>query len=513
MEQFTHSVMLDKELCMGCINCIKRCPTEAIRVRDGKAHILKERCIDCGECIRICPHHAKKAITDPISILENFQYTIALPPPSLYGQYNNLEEQDLLLEALLGMGFDSVFEVAKAAELVSDATRRLLQTGSMKRPVISSACPAVTRLIRVRFPELIDHVLPLVAPIELAARMAKKDAVRKTGLPKEAIGCIFLTPCPAKVTATRSPVGSAHSEVDGAVAIKDIYPRLLASMKRIQQVDYLASAGRIGLGWAESGGEAAGLVSTDSYLAADGIENVIRVLEDLEDEKYQNLDFVELNACAGGCVGGVLQITYSTEDLMKEMWPKERIEDPVSVVAWRPYGFALQEDGSFFLPVGVAQYDEKGCRSVPMLGRYRGNLAEMTLDFENMFSAVELRLRKDSFALEPIKVKQVILQGNDGEILAGSIKVVASRQELPDSVCEERKVSPCVVLDCGSGVELTEESTSFYLPVLPVEFRRGYSLTVVTDRDSGNMFRIQCGGKFPVPVNPQFPQTSAPQPM
>ena len=48
LEQFTHSVMLDKELCKGCINCIKRCPTEAIRVRDGKAHILKERCIDCG---------------------------------------------------------------------------------------------------------------------------------------------------------------------------------------------------------------------------------------------------------------------------------------------------------------------------------------------------------------------------------------------------------------------------------------------------------------------------------
>ena len=95
-----------------------------------------------------------------------------------------------------------------------------------------------------------------------------------------------------------------------------------------------------------------------------------------------------------------------------------------------------------------------------MLGRYRGNLAEMTLDFENMYSAVELRLRKDSFALEPIKVKQVILQRNDGEILAGTIKVVASRQELPDSVCEERKVSPCVVLDCGSGVSL---SSSPYL--------------------------------------------------
>lgn len=38
----------------------------------------------------------------------------------------------------------------------------------------------MTRLIRVRFPQLIDHVLPLVAPIELAARLAKKEAVRRT---------------------------------------------------------------------------------------------------------------------------------------------------------------------------------------------------------------------------------------------------------------------------------------------------------------------------------------------
>ena len=65
MEKFIHSVTLDKDLCKGCINCIKRCPTEAIRVRDGKAHILAERCVDCGECIRICPHHAKKPLYDP----------------------------------------------------------------------------------------------------------------------------------------------------------------------------------------------------------------------------------------------------------------------------------------------------------------------------------------------------------------------------------------------------------------------------------------------------------------
>ena len=308
MERFIHSVTLDRDKCKGCINCIKRCPTEAIRVREGKASIIAERCIDCAECIRICPHHAKKALCDPLEVLEDYEYTIALPPPSFYGQFNNLEEPDLVLAALRDLGFDDVFEVARAAELVSEATRRLMQGGNMPRPVISSACPAGARLIRVRYPDLIDHVLPLVAPVELAARMAKRQAMEKTGLPAEKIGCIFLSPCPAKVTAIRDPMGTSKSQVDAAVAVKEVYPRLLGLMKKRQAADNLATAGRIGIGWAESGGESAGLVTVDSYLAADGIENVIRVLEDLEDEKYPGLDFVELDACAGGCVGGVLQV-------------------------------------------------------------------------------------------------------------------------------------------------------------------------------------------------------------
>ena len=305
MEKFIHSVALDKDLCKGCINCIKRCPTEAIRVRDGKAHILAERCIDCGECIRICPHHAKKPLYDPLTILDDFKYTIALPPPSLYGQYNNLEEQDVVLAALLDMGFDDVYEVAKAAELVSDATRRILQTGSIERPVISSACPAVTRLIRVRFPQLIDHVLPLVAPIELAARLAKKEAVRRTGLPKEDIGCIFITPCPAKVTDIKMPIGTEGSWCDGAIAISEVFPLLSHRMDKLETVEPIGQSGLIGVSWAGSGGESAALLN-EKYLAADGIENVIRVLEELEDERIRELDFVELNACSGGCVGGVL---------------------------------------------------------------------------------------------------------------------------------------------------------------------------------------------------------------
>ena len=110
---FFHSVRLDEEKCEGCTNCIKRCPTEAIRVRNGKAHIISERCIDCGECIRICPHHAKYAECDSFNKILDYKYRVALPAPTLYGQFNNLDDVDYVLTALKSMGFDDAFEVSR----------------------------------------------------------------------------------------------------------------------------------------------------------------------------------------------------------------------------------------------------------------------------------------------------------------------------------------------------------------------------------------------------------------
>ncbi len=307
--KFFHSVYLNENLCKGCINCIKRCPTKAIRVQNGKAHIIKEFCIDCGECIRHCPHHAKLTQRDHLDILEKFEYTIALPAPSLYSQFNNLSDVNIVLTALLLMGFDDVFEVSAAAELVSEESRNYVKEHPEKWPIISTACPSVERLIRVRFPNLIDHLLPILPPAEVAAKLARRRAMAKTGLSEKQIGVIFLSPCPSKIAFTKSPLGIAESGIDGVMAIKDVYQILLSYMNEAEQnTQNLAISGKIGVGWGIAGGEAAGMI-TDSYLAADGIENVIRVLEDLEDEKFTpNLQFIELNACNGGCVGGVLNV-------------------------------------------------------------------------------------------------------------------------------------------------------------------------------------------------------------
>ena len=308
MSKFFNSVKLNKDLCMGCINCIKRCPTQAIRVRDGKAFIIKEFCIDCGECIRICQHHAKEATYDSPKIMEQFEYNVALPAPSLYGQFNNLDDINIVLTALKRMGFDDVYEVSSAAEIVSELSRKYVAENKDKWPIISTACPTIVRLIQIRFPELLRHLLPIYAPVDLAAINARKRAVEKTGLPPEKIGVIFISPCPAKVTAVKSPIGIEKSEISGVLAMKEVYTILLPYMKdSMNDVEDIGKSGRIGIGWGSSGGEAGALL-VDNYLAADGIDNVIRVLDDLEDQKLEQLEFIELNACAGGCVGGVLTV-------------------------------------------------------------------------------------------------------------------------------------------------------------------------------------------------------------
>lgn len=305
--EFFHSVRLDEEKCKGCTNCIKRCPTGAIRVRRGKAYIISERCIDCGECIRICPSHAKYAEKYSFNEILQYKYRIALPAPSLYGQFNNLDDVDYVLNGLLQMGFDDAFEVSVGAELVSEATRAYMQRQDIVRPVISSACPAIVRLIRVRFPNLIPNVLNLNAPLEEAARLARKRAQEKTGFAPEDIGVFFITPCTAKITAIKQPICKEKSNISGVFSIKDIYPVLLGQMDKLKELKPLKNSGLLGVGWASSGGESAALIK-ERYLAADGIENVIKVLEELEDEKLHDLDFIELNACPGGCVGGPLTV-------------------------------------------------------------------------------------------------------------------------------------------------------------------------------------------------------------
>ncbi len=302
-----HSVRLDTDLCKGCTTCMRHCPTKAIRVQNGKAKIINDRCIDCGECVRRCPYHAKKVLTDSFEVLAPYEYNIALVPPAFCGQFTKTTDIDLILTGLKTLGFDHVYEVARGAEVITDKTKEMLGESSRPKPAISSACPAVVRLIAVRFPSLMDNIIPLTSPMEAAAQMARREAMEKTGLPNEKIGTFFITPCPAKVTAVHQPLALESTNVSGVISVKDVYMRLAQKLTYVKDVEKLSCTGREGLRWARSGGEAEAL-GIKNYITVDGIRNVVQILEQIEDDKLQNVEFVEALACVSGCTGGPLNV-------------------------------------------------------------------------------------------------------------------------------------------------------------------------------------------------------------
>ncbi len=304
--KYFHSVILEEDRCIGCTSCLKVCPTEAIRLRDGKARIIGEKCIDCGECIRICPNHAKSAVADSLSITKKFAYTIAIPSMVLFGQFNSKVKIGEMLAAVKSLGFDEVYEPALGAEIISAVISNHILKKDAPRPLINSSCPAILRLIQIRFPDLLPNIIDIETPIEITARIAKQDATRKTGLDMQDIGVIFISPCTARVTSIRNPLGIKKSYVDGVVSMKSVFGEILRNLNNVEPENIIKSTSS-SMMWPIIGGQSKA-IGSENYLAVDGIGEVIKVLEEIEMGKLEGLEFFEGTACLGGCVGGPLTI-------------------------------------------------------------------------------------------------------------------------------------------------------------------------------------------------------------
>jgi ferredoxin len=305
------SVRLDPDRCVGCAACMRVCPTEAIRIRNGKAVIKYNLCIDCGECVRVCEHKAWILLADPISTIHDFDYRIAVPEPAIYGQFLPGVLPNDILAGILDLGFHEVHEAALGTELSSHLLRLYLNQYQGPKPLITSFCPVGVRLIQLRFPELIEHVVPVDSTLEIAVKELKESRSKELGIPMERIGAFFLAGCPARITTIHFPYTGGKTHLDGALSIGDIYRDLMfaiqARHKTGEKPPQLQKSSGTGIRWGTLGGEVE-LLGVDNSIAVSDIKHLTRVLQEIDNRKLVDIEFVECRACYAGCAGGPLMV-------------------------------------------------------------------------------------------------------------------------------------------------------------------------------------------------------------
>lgn len=344
-----HALHITHELCNGCSHCMKVCPTQAIRVREGKALLHPDWCVDCGECIRVCPVSAIKIAADDFQRIFDYEHRLLVLPSIFFGQFNNYISQEMVNSILIDMGFTEVHVPEESVDLLLEVMNHYIEENP--RPVISSFCPAVIRLIQVRFPSLVNNVMRLKQPMELTAHHLRHIYSENHKIDPASVGIFYVTPCVAKIASIKSPVGNYVSPIDGVINMDYLYNRVQKeSVKKlsdnIEAAPVLTLHDQIQLSsramqYTLTNGEKDNL--WQAGLAVDGLQNVIDILEHLENDKIEGVDYLELRVCDESCAGGILapsnrffaaeRLRRMAKNLPNESWmPKKQAEYLASIV-------------------------------------------------------------------------------------------------------------------------------------------------------------------------------------
>ncbi|MBM3294973.1 MAG: 4Fe-4S dicluster domain-containing protein, partial [Candidatus Aminicenantes bacterium] len=291
-------------------HCMRACPTHAIRVKGGKARVIPELCIDCGNCLAVCPTGAITATTLPFTALDKFKFKVVVASPALFAQFGPNVTPAQVGRALLDLGFDAVWEYAVDIELIDRAISKTIRNWPGPFPLISNSCPVVVRLVQVAYPAMVDQVISVDAPREIAARELKRRFAEEKNLKPEEIAAVYITPCQAKTISIIQPAEGVSSHLDGTVAIKEIYNDILFRIQRNAGREN-GGASFLAIGelfhWGTPEGEFPHLLR-EHYLPLTGLQDVIKVFDDIEKGKLRNIEFLECHACPGGCIGGNLTV-------------------------------------------------------------------------------------------------------------------------------------------------------------------------------------------------------------
>ena len=288
--------------CQDCYKCVRHCPVKAIKVFDHRASIVPELCTSCGQCVLVCPVQAKKVRNDISRVKSLFQRrrkVFASLAPSWVAEFS--EESQQMISALHQLGFAGVSETALGAQQVSLLTKSLISQETQGL-FISSACPVAIDFLRKMLPEMSKAIMQIKSPAMIHAEMLKQFYGSD-------IGVVLISPCIAKKHEAE------NSAIDVALTFKELRDWLREENLNLEDqipspldefVPYKSEEGRL---YPIEGGmietlRQQGLSQDIRYLSISGIPALERAFAKFDPTELHERVFVEVLACAGGCING-----------------------------------------------------------------------------------------------------------------------------------------------------------------------------------------------------------------
>ena len=290
----TEFLKFKKSNCKNCYKCIRNCPVKSIHFSDNQANIIHEECILCGHCVLGCPQNAKEIRNDLDSakkLLNSGKPVYASIAPSFIANYDNITIKSVE-EALIKLGFAGVEETAVGATIVKNQYENMIARKTQD-VIISSCCPSINMLIQKHYPEALPYLAPVMTPMHVHC----KDLKRRYPDSKT----IFIGPCIAK----KAEAESLPNDVDCALTFEELSEWLNSERINLNYVAEDNDNTRARL-FPTTGGVLRTMPDRDpsyAYIAVDGIENCIAVIEDIIKGNISKC-FIEMSSCTGSCIGG-----------------------------------------------------------------------------------------------------------------------------------------------------------------------------------------------------------------
>jgi len=331
-------------------------------------------CVYCGQCVRVCPTGALREKSHIKEVMEAFndpeKIVVAQHAPSIsvtigeeFGLRKGKDAVGIMNGALRRIGFNRVFTTSFSADLTimeeaAELVHRIQEGG--KLPLITSCSPGWVKFMEQFYPDFAENVSSCKSPQQMMGAIIKTYFAEKEGIDPENIFSVSMMPCTAKKFEAERPehTKSGRPDIDAVLTTRE-----LARVIKLNGLDLndmepeshdtpfgeRSSAGKI---FGVSGGvmeaavrtaynmitgeeladpelkdvrgldgvkEAKIKINDDLELGiavASGLKNARKILDQIQNGR-NDIHFIEVMTCPGGCINGGGQPLDMNEDTLK----------------------------------------------------------------------------------------------------------------------------------------------------------------------------------------------------